>query len=420
MPPPPQPLQRPQTSSASFLARYGLPVCLWLWVFYVYWFGSFRPPAAPSFAYRHDIRQQNDNDNDVEPTTTPTEFAAATLVSTTTPTDASSSQDASHLPPFVGDPLVPSYDRPVCLDTLSSCPDVDQWMTPQAIIAGTQKGGTRALLHYLSDHPAAYRWQGTEAKIFNNAARMNDEFNDTTVDPCHVRRVYQDLFVSKQGPHYNATTLARQPYMFDKSPSYMWHAEIVPQRVVCVFPAGVKLILLLRHPVDRSYSHYHHNDEKYGVPTESFRDKIQTEISLLRQWGLDESAASAELQAAFWKRYKEHAPKGMSLVARSLYVLQLRQWLAVLHDAYGPDLSDTLLILPSERLHTHTQGTLDDILDFLHMAPYTYPVTAEHHVHSYDALSEHTRQYLDDFYRPWNLQLRDLLLPYGVTLPWAE
>ena len=350
------------------------------------------------------------------------------------------------------------YREPTCLGTLApgSCPyasssgdDHVGWMVPKAIIAGTQKGGTRALLHYLSDHPKSFSWQGTEAKVLNNPTYMrgddNDEGDDNddddddgsshrpsedetdgmdVVDPCHVRRVYHELFVSKQGDRYNATARS-QPYLFDKSPSYMLHAEIVPQRLSCVFPdpGELKIVVLLRDPVDRSYSHYHHNDEKYGrPPKESFRSKVEREIALLRTLGIDDIGGDASIndQADFWKRYKATASPKESLIARGLYVLQLRQWFGVLHNAYGTDdLSDVILVLESERLHEHAQETMDDVLDFLEMGPYRYPTLEDHHAHAYDTMDDNTRRLLSDFFRPWNDRLRDFLAPYGVALSWA-
>ena len=419
--------------SSSLVARYGLAVVLWIWVFYVLGGGM----VTLSKRDNHDntqliVDQKLDTSSDNVPSMSLDEPQPGNNQqpepTTTTTTTTITTKDYD------------SYDKPICLDTLTpaACPAAfmtDEWMTPKAIIAGTQKGGTRALLHYLGDHPDAFTSQGTEAKILNNPGNMYDHdnnnanyYNDTMVDPCHVRQVYHNLFVAKQGGLYDPSIPAsQQPFLFDKSPSYMLHSEIVPQRLTCVFSTAdaVKIIILLRNPTDRAFSHYHHNDDKYGPPQKSFRSMVEKEITLLRQLGIDHvgtTTSSVQAQANFWKRYKATAKNKESLIARGLYVMQLRQWFGVLQHAYNntTDLSDTILLLESERLHTHTQETLDDVLDFLQMAPYTYPNTADHHAHSYPPMDIDTRQLLDDFFQPWNEQLRDFLAPYGVSLSWAS
>uniref|UniRef100_A0A7S3P696 Sulfotransferase domain-containing protein n=1 Tax=Amphora coffeiformis TaxID=265554 RepID=A0A7S3P696_9STRA len=454
----------PDSSISSFVARYGLAVVLWIWVFYV--FGG----GIASMMNNNNNKSVQEDKGDTVPSLPKEPQQGYHHHDHQSP--ASSSIPSSAVEEY------DSYDRPICLDTLTpqTCPHVfaDEWMSPKAIIIGTQKGGTRALLHYLGDHPDSFTWQGAESKILihtdymydhhddddnndnNNDDKNNDnianhhDYNDTNlvVDPCHVRKVYHELFLAKQGNRYNPTTPAsQQPFMFDKSPSYMLHAEIVPQRLTCAFPLPqitnttnitnynhnhnnnnqLKIIILLRNPTDRSFSHYHHGDDKKNGPrSESFRSMVEREITLLQTLGLDDlvkAGTSTTAQATFWKRYKATAPPKESLIARSLYVLQLRQWLGVFHHAYNngdANLRDTVLILESERLHTDTQTVLDQVLDFLDMTPYTFPVTADHHAHPYQPMDADTRQYLDNFFRPWNDQLRDLLQPYGVTLSWAS
>ena len=330
---------------------------------------------------------------------------------------------------FEGDPLYRDYQRFQCIrNNRTWCADAEattqQWIQPMALIAGTQKGGTRALLTYLHYHPAIYNYQGRETKILHNAFVDNPYEGPDQVDQCRILKVYHQEFAAKYEMNEN-TGFSWQTFsdkgatgFFDKSPSYMLDSEHVPQRFTCVLPQG-KIILLLRNPVDRSYSHYHHNDKKYGPPKISFREMVQQELDLWESLGLSE-ANTAGTQARVWRNYKAMAPKGATLVARSLYVLQLRQWLGVLEDHFGEDIDKHLLIVESERLHHDVQGVMNEVWNFLGLGPFELSCTRTFHAHNYTSLDNATRAWLTEFYRPWNEQLDALLAPRGIRLSWAK
>jgi hypothetical protein len=60
----------------------------------------------------------------------------------------------------------------------------------------------------------------------------------------------------------------------EASPYYLFHPH-APKRVASAIPK-VKIIVLLRNPIDRAYSHYHHA-LKQGNETLSFEDAIGKE-----------------------------------------------------------------------------------------------------------------------------------------------
>lgn len=102
------------------------------------------------------------------------------------------------------------------------------------LIIGAQKGGTTSLFRYLASHPEVYLPPEKEAPFFHRDelyARGWDAFaRERFADaPPHARW-------GKATPHY------------------MCDAR-VPARIHATMP-DVRLIALLRHPVERAYSHY--------------------------------------------------------------------------------------------------------------------------------------------------------------------
>jgi hypothetical protein len=62
----------------------------------------------------------------------------------------------------------------------------------------------------------------------------------------------------------------------EATPYYIFH-PLVPDRVYKLFP-NVKLIVLLRNPVDRAWSHYHH-EVRGGFEQLSFEEAILSKLT---------------------------------------------------------------------------------------------------------------------------------------------
>ena len=164
----------------------------------------------------------------------------------------------------------------------------------------------------------------------------------------------------------------------------------------------------------------------------SFDDEVAMEKKKLREAGvlnLDLTPAQ-EYQAWTNKSYNRYLDKG-------LYDIQLRQWLAVLRDHFGPDkMMDHILIMESEADRENKQGMYDRVLDFLDLPPYdkgegsiNVGIVAPDRIaahnaensRTYDhAMSAETREDLEAFFRPHNARLHELLSPLGVEISWAK
>jgi len=104
------------------------------------------------------------------------------------------------------------------------------------VIAGTQKGGTSSLNIYLREHPEICMADRKEAHFFDN----------------------EDFFAKKKAPYreYHSLFRLRGTYKLigEATPIYMYWQD-APRRIWEYNP-NMKIIILLRNPIDRAYSHW--------------------------------------------------------------------------------------------------------------------------------------------------------------------
>ena len=343
------------------------------------------------------------------------------------------------------------YDKHACV------PCDDATLTrhrPHAYILGAEKSGSSALHQYMAAyHPFVtnsmeesyvlnYRYEGRKGGARN--------WKEGSIRQCDILRLYQRWSI-QAGVEYGGEKVDVMwkgkrytvPMYIDKTPIYLYHAQTIPQRLLCVDPHA-KMIVVLRNPVDRAYSHYamalrmfkgEESSDQIGDgwfrsdarmangSFPSFEQEIVAEKKRLRQAGLfdrnmtgraDESPARERDES---KRY----------LRQGIYDIQLRQWFAVLRDHFGPDkMMDHILIMESEADRENKQGMYDRVLDFLDLPPHDLSQGGtkeikDVHVRSYDhAMSAETREDLEAFFRPHNARLHELLSPLGVEISWAK
>ena len=129
-------------------------------------------------------------------------------------------------------------------------------------IVGAPKAGTTSLYHYLNEHP----------EIVMSMQKETDYFSD------------EDL--QKQGLYYGKNrinTLEKYHSLFqnvdqkkigEASVSYLFY-EDVPQKIKAYNSNG-KIIIMLRNPVDRAFSHYL-MDYRLGLISKSFESILENE-----------------------------------------------------------------------------------------------------------------------------------------------
>jgi hypothetical protein len=138
------------------------------------------------------------------------------------------------------------------------------------IVIGTAKSGTTSLYHYLKQHPQIYMSPLQEPKFFAFEEGEKPNFNgpgDTNANS-HVitnLEIYLKLFAERKD----------EVAIGEISPSYLY-CQNVPERIKKILP-DVKLIAILRNPVDRAYSNYLHLLASGRETLTSFEKALQVE-----------------------------------------------------------------------------------------------------------------------------------------------
>jgi Sulfotransferase domain len=238
---------------------------------------------------------------------------------------------------------------------------------PDALIIGGQKCGTSSLHNYLTQHSAVIAPLRKEVHYFDVNFHRGEAW-------------YRAHFGRTGQPGLN----------IDSTPYYLFHPT-VPRRAGQLLPQA-RLIVLLRDPVRRAYSHYWHERDK-GRENLSFEDAVAAEPD--RIGAAAERLARGEIERSVEHRY-------FSYVSRGYYAEQLERWLAVYP-------RERMLVLRFEDLVTDALAVLNRTLAFLQLSPVTSAKLEARNTRKYPPMSAATAQRLAAVYAPHNARLAQLL-----------
>jgi hypothetical protein len=248
---------------------------------------------------------------------------------------------------------------------------------PDFIIIGAQKGGTSSLYHYLTQHPDVCPAFRKEVHYFDWGYRRGETWYRANFPTS----LYRSAF--------NAMT-GRRLGVGEASPYYLFHPH-VPTRVKALLPA-VKLIVLLRDPVERTVSSYQHQVRK-GRESLSLAEALDREQERL-------AAETARIEAD--DAYNSEAHRHFSYLARGLYAEQLERW-------FGVFPRNQFLILHSRDFFDDTRAVFTQTLDFLGLRHWHPPQYRRFNAAEYEALPPATRDRLVAHFAPHNGRLYELL-----------
>jgi hypothetical protein len=186
----------------------------------------------------------------------------------------------------------------------------------------------------------------------------------------------------------------------ESSPYYMFHPLAV-ERLASTLP-DAKLILLLRNPVDRAYSHYLH-ERRLGTEPLSFEEAIAREDERL-DGEVEKIRSNRNYHSVNHQRY--------SYVARGRYADQLRNIFAFFPESQ-------VLVLKSEDLYADPSATYGKVLDFLGLRGWDLEGYPQHYASnsSRAEMPKTLRRRLLDYFRPHNQELARYL---NLELAWNE
>lgn len=255
-------------------------------------------------------------------------------------------------------------------------------MTPDFIVIGAHRGGTSSFYYHLTEHPGVAAATTKEVNFFDRNYHKGSWWYRA-----HFPLLAQRRYAQARGRSALITGEA--------SPYYLFH-PLVPQRVVTTLPQ-VKLIALLRNPIERAFSQ-HTRYVGLGWETQTFEEAIAREER-------ERAAGSGDVVGR------------TSYLARGLYAEQLRQWLRVFP-------RERMLLLRSEDFYADPAAVLRQALAFLDMPLADLPSKPTYaHYDGYGEgvsrgeapLAPATRQRLQEYFAPHNARLYDLL---GRDMEW--
>jgi tetratricopeptide (TPR) repeat protein len=319
--------------------------------------------------------------------------------------------------------------------TLSSYPQLvkDSWREdysrkPDFLVVGFPKCGTTSLYGYLASHPEILPPITKEVRC-----RTLSTSQDLDMYLAHFPRI-----VDKDYLTFEATPLsATQPVFLRDVSKHM---------------PNIKLIVLLRNPVDRSVSNFYHVQRSFPhrstQPLETAAEKLLNQpdlisnmlfslevslrkpevlmrilecypskesTSMLNQLNIVKAISELEITSEeldslikiveFYKD-KEARQDNQNLLMASMigsfYLYYLKSWMHYFSQ-------EQVLILESEDLFRKPAETMKKVYGFLGLATHTLP---QYHVlnpNTYPAISDNCRYQIAETFRPYNKKLEDYL-----------
>ncbi len=256
---------------------------------------------------------------------------------------------------------------------------------PDYLIIGGQRCGTTSLHNYLIQHP------GVLPARFTKGVHWFDVAYDKSSG------WYRGHFPLDALRRQAADRLHYRPVTGEGSPYYLFHPE-VPRRVLQQIP-DCRMIALLRDPVERAWSAYHH-EQKRGFEDLSFEAALDAEPRRL--------AGQAELLAAPDGHSYDHLHH--AYVARGRYAEQLGRWF----DVFG---RDQVLVLFTDDLEQRTVEVVSRVQEFLGLPVIAPDVGRQWNKQHNSTLEPRLADRLREAFAEPDRQLAELL---GRELPWAR
>lgn len=249
-----------------------------------------------------------------------------------------------------------------------------RWLTggagalPAYLVVGTKRGGSTSLQAYLAAHPSV------RGPVSGKGTHYFD------VHHRRGQRWYRSQFPAR-APGSGWIAGEASPYYMFHPGSLDWIAQELP---------GVKLIVLLRDPVDRAHSHYQHEVAR-GFEHLSFDDALDAEPARVRSGG-------------------DHARRHFTYLQRGHYLEHLRE----MHRRFPPE---RVLVLQSEELFRDPRAAVSRTCDFLGIPDADVGELRPHKALAYEPLAPATRERLASYFFDRNAGLYAYL---GRDLGWTR
>ncbi|GBG26797.1 Heparan sulfate glucosamine 3-O-sulfotransferase 4 [Hondaea fermentalgiana] len=301
-------------------------------------------------------------------------------------------------------------------------------------VLGAMKCGTTSLYEYIVQHPSIvrakqkephaldWRWDALQkwtpkGEVATQAAQLLDA-RLATADPKtpsvdrELAERYMNIF--EMAPLLERVQAGEFVVSGEATPSYLLGGIAVAKRLRSVAP-DARLVVILRDPVERAFSHFQMTRDMTGTPDQlrrrgvvadkTFEELIAEDLARLESTG----TLDADLDDVDGDRFEEEylctAPMthgGHSYVGRGFYALQIERWLQVFP-------REQFLFLRLDRLAANTQAEMARVFRFLGLPPARIADTKPKNTRAYSPIDAETRARLEAIYAPHNDRLVRLL-----------
>ncbi|MDJ0567677.1 MAG: tetratricopeptide repeat protein [Pleurocapsa sp. MO_192.B19] len=241
---------------------------------------------------------------------------------------------------------------------------------PDFIIAGASKSGTSSIYYYLSRHPQVLLSHKKEIDFYwKNFDRGIDWYL----------------------AHFPPLTDREDFLTGEATPNYLRFPQVA-QRIKDTFPQ-VKIIILLRNPVDRAIS-WHYHKVNSGLTNTDLDTALALEIKRL--------ATVSETEIINTGFYNPDN------ILSSLYIYKIKAWIELLG-------RKQFLILQSEDFYSNPLKNMEKVCEFLGLPNSPLDNYPKVNAGSYNQVNSRLRKTLTDYFAPYNQQLEEYL---GIEFNW--
>jgi hypothetical protein len=256
-------------------------------------------------------------------------------------------------------------------------------MLPSFLLVGTQRGGTTSLWRALAAHPAV------APPLFHKGVHYFD------VNYPRGPQWYRGHFPVRA----LAGRRAPAPPVTGESAGYYMHHPLAPDRIAADLP-GVRLLVVLRDPVERAYSAHRHELAR-GFETEPFERALELEPQRL-----DGEVERIRADPG----YVSHSHRHHSYVDRGQYAGQVTR----LFSLFG---RERVHVAFAEDFFATPEREYDAVLSFLGLPSWRPAAFERHNARPRSPMPQALRRRLDEHFLPHDELLAECL---GVVPPWRR
>jgi hypothetical protein len=248
-------------------------------------------------------------------------------------------------------------------------------MLPSFLIAGGQRCGTTSMYRALAAHPAVVK------AVLHKGVHYFD------VGYRHGFAWYRGHFPLRRTGERVSAAVGARAQTFESSPYYMYH-PLAAERIAAALPE-VRLVVLVRDPVERAYSQHAHEVARGFETVPDFGVALALEPARL-------AGEEARLRAD--PSYHSHSHQHHAYRERGRYVEHLER----LADVFG---RDRIHVVDSERFFAEPEPVYDGVLDFLGLPQLGYPAFERHNARPRSPLPAPLRAELTGHFQPYDERL---------------